>query len=94
MEARIYYEGYVIDIVKDYTPSNPEDFKEEYEGNLEVYERELQAFKDDNVWGYVILDEDLDIVDAVWGFYGNPTELGILDRAKHNIDRRVSKSII
>ena len=86
----IMYRDYRIDIVKDIDPYNPKELEDIYifDGVLdkELLEKEYQDYLNKNVFGYIILDKFDNLVDDLWGFFGEYSTLDIEDKAKERVD--------
>ena len=91
MELEIQYKGLTIEILKDIDSYNPMEASELYENSdgsidTELQAKEYQDFLNGNVYGYVILDENKQYIDSIWGYFGKLEELDIIDKAKERID--------
>ena len=91
MDLEVPYRGLFIEIHKDIDPYEPKSMPDIYIDGNDVFdealmEKEQQDYLSGDVYGYVLLDNNKQIIDSIWGFFGKIEDLDIIDRAKERID--------
>lgn len=91
MELELTHKGYFIEIVKDDNPINPMEIPDNYTDNEEELNSDYEYFQQGEAYGYLILDENKELVDSIWNYFG-PVEInGIIDSAISRIDTMISR---
>lgn len=92
MDLEVPYRGLFIEIHKDDSPYEPITMPDIYIDGNDVFNealmlKEQQDYLNGDVYGYVILDKNRELIDSIWGYYGKIEELDIIDYAKERIDK-------